>query len=228
MAIAHFLVVNSDDIDTGSLQDDFLQHELQALASIPGVERIDRYDLADFADPMTNDGKGPILTLQTCFNDLASLEAGLRSTELGVLANKLQELPGASLTQDAMDMLFFPVAGESKPAEWTAPLSYVVRYHHPSREPEAFVEFYITHHPQIEAHFPGIRSIMCYTPVEFDDPGDIRCENYMLGNEVVFDSTATLHAALTSPVLKDMKADSANFPDYGHNTHFAMHRRRIA
>ena len=227
MSIALFLVVNSDDIEVGTLAEDFIESELTTLARLPGIERIDRYDLAEFDDPMTNDGKGPIVTLQVCFSDTDSLNAGLRSSELKSIADKLAGLPGASLSHDAMDMLFFPVAGEDEPGEWTAPLSYVVRYHHPSEEPKAFVEFYITHHPQVEANFPNIRSIMCYVPIEFEAHADIHHENYMLGNEVVFDSTEALHAALTSPVLKDMKADSANFPDYGHNTHFAMHRRRV-
>ncbi len=227
MSIALFLVVNSDDIEVGTLADDFIAPGLKALAELAGVERIDRYDLAEFDDPMTNDGKGPILTLQVCFSDVDSLEAGLRSSEFKTIADELAALPGARLSHDAMEMLFLPVAGEDEPGEWTAPLSYVVRYHHPSVEPEAFVEFYITHHPQVEANFPDIRSIMCYVPIEFQAHADIHHENYMLGNEVVFDSTAALHAALTSPVLKDMKADSANIPDYGHNTHFPMHRRRV-
>ena len=227
MSIAHFLVVNSKDIEIGSLNDELLRSEIEALGAVNGVERVDRYDLADFDDPMTNDGKGPILTIQTSYTDISSLEQGLRSAELNALLDKLLEMPGASLSHDALEIMFFPVAGEEKPSEWVAPLSYVVRYHHPSDEHEAFVNFYITHHPQIEAHFPGIRSIMCYVPIDFQDPGQIPCENYMLGNEVVFDSTEALHAALTSSVLADMKADSANFPSYGHNTHFAMHRRRV-
>ena len=227
MTIAHFLVVNSSEEKAPVFIDDFLDGEIKALAKESGIERIDRYDLAEFDDPMTDDGRGPVLTIQTCYRDVKSLEQGLASEAFKQLVASIDAAANVSISHDAMEMMFFPVADEDEPGEWSAPLSYVVRYHHPTHELEAFVDFYITHHPQIERRFPGIRSIMCYVPIQWQDPTSIHCENYMLGNEVVFDSTEALAGALTSPVLVDMKADSANFPAYGSNTHFPMHRRRV-
>lgn len=227
MTIAHFLIANPTSPEQGAFNTEFLESECQALAGVAGVERLDRYDTAEFDDPMTDDGQGPLLTIQTLYRDIASLEKGLQGKAFRDLVAALRDGSELRLSHDAMEMMFFPVGDDEKPGEWLAPLSYVVRYHRPSKDPEAFVNFYITHHPQIERRFPGIRSIMCYVPISWQDSTDIEQENYLLGNEVVFDSTEALAGALTSPVIKDMKADGANFPHFDHNTHFAMHRRRI-
>ena len=142
---------------------------------------------------------------------------------------KLSAEGGCAVSHDALEMMFFPVADEDKPGEWTAEISFVVRYHHPADNVEEFVNFYISHHPQIESRFPNIRSIMCYVPVKWDDPTSLPHENYLLGNEVVFDSVEDLGGALNSPVINDMRADFENFPPFqGGNTHYAMRRRRIS
>ncbi len=227
MTIAHFLVVNSGDSGPDGFDAGFLEDECKALGGLPGVERIDRYDAADFDDPMADDDRGPILTIQTCFSDVTSLRQGLASVAFTHLVDLIRSQDAVTVSHDALEMMFFPVGDEDEPGEWLAPLSFVVRYHHPTDDLDAFVDFYITHHPQIERRFPEIRNIMCYVPVKWGDPTDIKQENYMLGNEVVFDSTEALAAALTAPTMVDMKADLADFPSYGHNTHFAMNRRRI-
>ncbi|MCP4293892.1 MAG: hypothetical protein GY780_18840 [bacterium] len=226
MTIAHFLVVNSGDNGPDGFDADFLEDECKALGELPGVERIDRYDAANFDDPGADGGRGPILTIQTCFSDVASLGLGLASVTFTRLVDLIRSQDSVTVSHDALEMMFFPVGDEDEPGEWLAPLSYVVRYHHPTDDLEAFVDFYITHHPQIERRFPEIRSIMCYVPVKWEDPTDIKQENYMLGNEVVFDSAEALAVALAAPVNVDMKADMANFPSFGHITHFAMNRRR--
>ena len=45
----------------------------------------------------------------------------------------------------------------------------------------------------------------------------------MQRNKVVFDSREALEAALASPVMQEMRADSAAFPEFTRRaTHFAM------
>jgi uncharacterized protein (TIGR02118 family) len=227
MTIAHFLLIDSDAPDTNE-PGAFLQREFSALAGLSGVERLDRYEPVEFDHPMNDDDERPLLLLQTCYRDVASLEKALASDVFQALIETVVDGAGYTLSHDALEMKSFPVADASESAEWTAPISFVVRYHHPAEDPEEFVRFYVANHPVIEKHFPDIRNIKCYVPVAWTDPTDLARQNYMLGNEVVFDSVAALGAALTSPVMKDMKEDLSNFPpSSGKRTHFAMRRQRI-
>ncbi|MHA1569402.1 MAG: hypothetical protein ACTSXZ_08020, partial [Alphaproteobacteria bacterium] len=60
------------------------------------------------------------------------------------------------------------------------------------------------------------------------DPTDIVRADYLLGNEVVFDSLEDLNAALKSEVRHELRADYKTFPRFhGRNTHCAMRRRRL-
>jgi uncharacterized protein (TIGR02118 family) len=127
-----------------------------------------------------------------------------------------------------MEMQFFPVAGESEPAPLTAPVSYVVRYHRPAENEAGFIEHYVANHPPILGKFPNIRNVICYLPIGFDDPNGIESADYMLGNEVVFDSLEDLNAALQSPVRHELREDFKTFPSFaGANTHYAMIRNRL-
>jgi uncharacterized protein (TIGR02118 family) len=125
-------------------------------------------------------------------------------------------------------MHFYPVGGERSPAEWTAPVSYVVRYHRPAEDERAFVAFYTGSHPPLLGRLPGIRNIMCYLPIAWRDSSGLEHSDYLLGNEVVFDSTEALDAALASPVRDALREDFHRFPPFsGRNTHYAMLRRRL-
>src|SRR5262249_39494437 len=133
------------------------------------------------------------------------------------------------VVHDAMELRFYPVSGEAEPGPLTAPVSYVVRYQRPTENEGDFVAHYVAHHPQIQARFPGIRSTMCYLPIAWRDPTPITPANYLLGNEVVFDSVEALDAALNSPVRHELREDFKRFPKFqGRNTHYAMRRTRLA
>ena len=229
MSIAHFLIFITDPSAANDTHERFPEQEISALATIPGVERVDRYEPTLFEDdPYDDDRQDQVLTIQTSYRDITSLEQGLASAEFQRLVKAVAADSVYKLSHDAMGMVFYPVADEREPRELTAPISYVVRYHYPANDVERFIDHYTSHHPQIETRFPRITNIMCYLPIKWHDPTDLPYLGYMLGNEVVFESVEDLGNALTSPVMEDMGADFQQFPPFqGHDTHYPMHRRRV-
>ena len=230
MSIAHFLIFSADPSTVDENHAQFPEQEISALTTLPGVERIDRYEPTLFEDdPYDDDRQDQVLTIQTSYRDIVSLEQGLASTEFHRLVNAVAAGSVYKLSHDAMDTVYYPVADESEPRELTAPISYVVRYHYPANDVEQFIDYYTSHHPQIERRFPRITNIMCYLPIKWRDPTSLPYLGYMLGNEVVFESVEDLGNALTSPVIDEMSADFQQFPPFqGPSTHYPMHRRRVA
>jgi len=117
-----------------------------------------------------------------------------------------------------------PVAGQALPQPRTAPMSFVVRYYGPMPDMTAFHDFYVANHMPLLATFPDIRNVYAYLPVAWRNPG-LPPSKVLLGNEVVFDSVASLNDALHSDVITALQQDSSQFPPFGHSTHHAMRRR---
>src|SRR5262249_38062686 len=182
-------------------------------------------------DPYLHDGPGPLAMLQAGFRHVKAVEtllasAGFRAT---VVAPSPSPPDKVTVVHDAMEERFYPVAGEAEPGPLTAPVSYVVRYERPAANEAEFIAHYVSNHPQLQARFPGIRNIMCYVPIQWRDPTPITPANYLLGNEVVFDSVEALDAALNSPVRHELREILKRFPKFaGKNTHYAMGRTRLA
>ena len=85
----------------------------------------------------------------------------------GKVAAAIAPLPaGFSATGAAFERRFYPVGEETGPALLEAPFSYVVRYHRPADDEAAFIQNYLDTHPVTQARLPGIRSIMCYLPLD--------------------------------------------------------------
>ena len=229
MPIAHFLVFSIDPAASIDNHGGFPEQEIASLATLPGVQRVDRYEFTEFADdPYADDRQDQALTIQTVYRDLASLERGLASETFQGLVRAVANGSVYTLGHEAMERVCYPVAGETGPRDLTAPISYVVRYHYPANDVKRFIEHYTGHHPQIETGFPGIANVMCYLPIKWQDPTALPCLGYMLGNEVVFESVEHLGMALKSPVMTDMIADFEQFPTFhGHNTHYPMRRTRV-
>ena len=228
MTIAHFLIFSTDAPTANETTGSFPEQEISTLATLPGVERVDRYEPTEFpGDPYNDDRQGQVLTIQTSYRDIASLEQGLASAEFQRLVNAASG-SGYRLTHDAMEMLPYSVADESEPRELTAPISYVVRYHYPADDVKGFIDYYTSHHPIIEKRFPRITNIMCYLPIKWRDPTGLPFLGYMLGNEVVFESVEDMGLALHSPVIDEMTKDFEQFPTFqGCHTHYPMRRTRI-
>lgn len=228
MSIAHFLIFGADPSAANETAGQFPESEISALATLPGVERVDRYEPTEFpGDPYDDDRQGQVLTIQTSYRDIASLEQGLASAVFQRLVNAAHG-SGYRLTHDAMDTVSYSVADENEPRELTASISYVVRYHYPADDVKRFIDYYTSHHPVIERRFPRIASIMCYLPIKLRDPTDLPLLGYMLGNEVVFESVEDMGYALHSPVIDEMSADFEQFPTFqGCHTHYPMRRTRV-
>ncbi len=80
----------------------------------------------------------------------------------------------------------------------------------------------------MQARLPGIRSILCDVPLpDLTVPGTANA-NWLMGNEVVFDSAAAFAAAMRSPARHELRAHMADFPPFsGINHHHLMDRTRI-
>jgi hypothetical protein len=92
-----------------------------------------------------------------------------------------------------------------------------------------FVSHYVADHPPILGKLPAIRSVLCYLPVDTNATGVLPPADYMIGNEVAFDSPDAFNAAMASPVRHELRAHFKSFPPFtGKNTHYPMMRRQLA
>jgi hypothetical protein len=201
----------------------------RAFGGLPELAAFDLYTPAagSSRDPYVNDGSGPLMLLML---DFASRDALAAAAASGAIAAPLLGVaPGIAATGAAFERRFYPVGEGTAPAALRAPFSYVVRYHHPADDVAAFIDNYLATHPVTQAGFPGIRSIMCYLPLDDISAGNgLKSANYMIGNEVVFDDIEAFNAAMTSPVRHELRAHYHEFPRFsGANTHYPMTRRRL-
>jgi uncharacterized protein (TIGR02118 family) len=195
------------------------------LKRLPGLSALDLYRAVDGTDDPYNKDEGPPLLLAVAeFQTHDALSGAAMALE-----QALARLPvGVDAAVTAMERHFYPVGGETAPAPLRAPFSYVVRYRRPAEDEAAFVAHYVADHPRLEAQFPRIRSIMCYLPIAVSGPRRHPSADYMLGNEVVFDSIEDFNAAMQSPVRHEMRKHFHSFPKFsGPVTHFAMQRQRL-
>lgn len=201
---------------------------IYAWSSLPGLTAFDLYVSAAGRpkDPMVNDGSGPLFLMMLEFSSLAALEQAVRSKNF---AAPFSTLPtGLDLSADAMERRSYPVSGETEAKPLSAPFSYSVRYHRPAEDEVRFVDFYLTNHPPLLARLPGVRNVICYLPVRGINPAGLPSADYMLGNEVVFDTIEAFNAAMASEQRHELRADFVRFPRFtGANTHYPMERTRL-
>ena len=198
-----------------------------AWAALPGLSAVDLYQplRGGIHDPFNDDGPGPLLIAMLQFPDRETLETGLAHARF---QQSLNSRPGVAVTGTAFERRFYAVAGEANPGPLRAPFSYVVRYHHPAENVAEFVAHYIADHPPILGKLPAIRSVLCYLPFESGAAKLLPPADYMVGNEVVFDSPEAFNAAMASPVRHELRAHFKNFPKFsGKNTHHPMMRRQV-
>jgi uncharacterized protein (TIGR02118 family) len=205
------------------------RHAASAWAAVPGLTAVDLYRplRGGTHDPFNSDGPGPLLMAMLQFPTREKLEAGLADPRF---RQSLGNCPAqVSVTGTGFERRFFPVAGAPNPGPLRAPFSYVVRYHHPAQNVAEFVSHYIADHPPILGKLPAIRSVLCYLPIDAGAPGILPAADYMIGNEVVFDSPEAFNTAMASPVRHELRAHFKSFPPFtGKNTHYPMMRRQLA
>jgi hypothetical protein len=197
----------------------------EAWARIAGLSALDVYrPVAGTEDPYNKDDGPPLLIAIAEFASAEALAGAAPRLDLS-----LASLPLATrATFTPMERKFYPVAGQTTPGPLRAPFSYVVRYRRPAENEAAFVAHYVADHPRLEGQFPHIRSVMCYFPLPTPKSELCAPADYMLGNEVVFDSVQDFNVAMQSPVRHEMRAHFHTFPKFsGAVTHFAMMRERL-
>jgi hypothetical protein len=202
---------------------------VSAWSKLPELSALDLYvpTAGDAHDPFNKDGPGPLLLVMLAFPSRAALTGALADP---ALQRAIAEIPGGlSVTGTAFERRFYPVDGETTPSALAATFSYVVRYHRPAEDEKTFVDNYIATHPETLGKLPGIRSVMCYFPLaDMTVVGAIPAD-YMIGNEVVFDSIDDFNVAMQSPVRQELRQHFREFPRFtGLNTHFPMQRTRFA
>jgi uncharacterized protein (TIGR02118 family) len=200
---------------------------VRQLACLPELVSLDLYTPAteETADPYVQDGAALAHLAMLAF---ASIEALERASRHESFTTAVTRGTGRMLACTAMRRTDHPIAGADAAAALSAPFSYVVRYHRPAEDEAFFVQHYIDNHPPLLARLPGIRNVMCYLPLAWRHHAGAEAADYMLGNEVVFDSIAAFNAAMASPIRHELRAHFRQFPPFsGRNTHFAMQRRRL-
>ena len=181
--------------------------------------------------PYKADGSGPVLALQLRFPNVFACEAALDRD--GVVAGLaagggLSGLAGLEVTHQVMLTRSFPVDAAAHPEGTTTPCSYLVHYPGPAEDMNAWNLHYLEHHPSIMRTFPGVRQIEIYTRIDWVDRLPSQRVEHMQRNKLVFDSPEALARALSSDVIKRMRADSARFPPFaGGNKHFPMLTRTV-
>ena len=173
-------------------------------------------------EAVQSDQQPPCLALELNCKTVAKIELILQL----ILDSEWFVFPeGYSATHQVFEQIKYPCFGALYPQKRDAKISYVVRYSRPILDEKKFVEFYLTHHPQILAHMPAIKNILCYVPLDWDDCLNFPNSDYIVGNEVVFDSLEHLNLALKSNARKRAREDMmANPIRSGPVTHFTFKR----
>ena len=198
-----------------------------AWLGLPGLTGLDSYAVTEDRthDPFVNDGPGPLLIAMLQFPTAEALSRGVA----GLAGGPSGRPSDIAVTGTMLERRFYPVAGEREPGPLRAPFSYVVRYHRPAEDEARFVANYLETHPSLLALLPRIRSLLCYLPLPHPERGPLPAADYMIGNEVAFDSVEDFNLAMASSVRQKARKHFHQFPPFtGRNTHYPMLRRSLA
>jgi uncharacterized protein (TIGR02118 family) len=201
----------------------------EVIKRTPSIARARLYTPESARDYYTDDGPSPIFAFQLDFETLDQLEATIAAQgHLQALANgSWPSLAGCSVIQQVMARRPFPVVdpGPALSAD-DEQCSFLVHYPGSASDLDTWLNYYLTHHPQIMKDFPGVREIEIFTRVDWLDAMPWRRVHYMQRNKLVFDSAAAITAAMNSPVRHAMRADFEQFPPFtGENVHHPMATR---
>jgi len=202
----------------------WLSRSAPRLAALAGLRTLDAYTATEETarDPHNSGEIPPLLLLLAAFADEAGLRRALADPALD---DWLAARPaGTAATVSGLRRSFHPPDSEGT---MPAPVSYVVRYLLPADDAAAFRRAYEASLVPIQTRLPGIRSILCYLPVPATAPG-WPAMDYLIGNEVAFDSVDAFNAAMASPAREDLRARSRTLPAYsGNGSHALMRRERL-
>ncbi|WP_168791453.1 EthD family reductase [Paraburkholderia aromaticivorans] len=180
---------------------------------------------SDDCDPLskTDVSARPRCVLQWYFDDLELLEQALQSK--GAMHDIVGESSSMGLifTQQAMAVRRFATPDPGNFGTRAERCTYLVSYEGEAQDFNAWLSHYLAHHPPLMAQLPGLRELEIYTRLDYRSGLGIARAAAMQRNKVVFDDSASLAAALASPIRASMKQDFNDFPPYsGATLHFPM------
>ncbi len=199
------------------------------LPDTDGLKSVDLYEPTDERgrDPFNQDTDAPLLIALLDFESEDALRRAMSSAPLADVVDSIPQ--GLAITVTPLERASYAVDDNPDGSGSEAPVSYVVRYHRPADDEDLFRRNYVASHPPTQAKLPGIRSVMCYFPRPDLNPSQWPSLDYLIGNEVVFDTVADFNVAMQSPVRHELRAHYRDFPSFsGANTHFLMRRTRIS
>ncbi|HZJ98010.1 MAG TPA: hypothetical protein VFD12_09285 [Oligella sp.] len=228
MSFVHIITYRNTDPKAHISKQDY-QDITALISATPGLKQVNFHLPASAQDYYTDDGHSPQLVIELYFDELLTLERNLANNgHLQILANTTwPSLQASHIEHQVMFSRAYPVLEKSSP-DYSSYCSYLVHYPGFAENFFEWLNYYLSHHPQIMQHFPGIRAIEIYTRIDWIDDLPWDRANYMQRNKQVFDSPEALTAALNSSVGHEMRADFEKFPPFqGGNQHFAMMTNRI-
>jgi hypothetical protein len=218
----------------GQLSDADLRSVSGVVRALPGLQHgLAFTPIGAGEQPFARDGRGPPLVLQLAFATAQDLDAALMGA--GSLAQIVRPgaLPSLANAAVACQRLIGRRFATPDPVfrlpHGSLPCTFLVDYPGTADNLELWLDHYDAHHPPIMTRFPEIREVETFRP-DAEGTNDLPCarETSMQRNKVVFDSPDALTTALASPIMAEMRADSAAFPPYSQRpTHFVMATRRL-
>ncbi|WP_322102277.1 hypothetical protein [Paraburkholderia sp. J41] len=207
--------------------------DLERIAAIvdttPALRRSRLYTPESADDYYTQDGPSPIFAMQLDYGTVFDLEAPIAAGgHLEALATApLPSLAGCRVEQQAMLRRPFPVAdADARVPAGALPCQFHVHYPGRALDFDAWINYYLTHHPQIMFDFPGVREIEIFTRIDWLDAMPWSRVHYMQRNKLMFDSAQAITEAMHSPVRHAMRQDFEAFPPFeGSNIHHPMAAR---
>jgi len=226
MTFTHFICFENSSQKEPAISESDRDALIDMLRRTPGLVKGHAYTPASATTPFSADGAPPVLALQLYFATLPALEAAISDGgHLQCLAAPGQwpSLVGTTVTHQAMLARAFPVP-HPRSFVGVTPCSFLVHYPGPAEDLNAWLRHYMEHHTRLMAKFPGIRDIEVCTRVDWCDAMTWQRVDHMQRNRVVFDDADALSAALASPVLAELRADSRLLPRFtGSSRHYPMH-----
>lgn len=199
---------------------------LRLLLSLAGVAHVDAYSAAEAParDPFVATAAGPLVFAIAYFQSGASLRSAIEGHEFRRWLDTAPD--GLALTATPLRAIAFPVDEPMAGARVTR-YHYVVRYRGPQEEAARFAAQYERTHPPLLARLPRIRAISCFRPIAGLVSPHCAHADYLIGNEVEFDSAEDFNSAMASPARAALRADFDALPRvFCDNTHYAMRRER--
>lgn len=225
MKIAFFLTYHDEAKAARRVSDVTLKKFTEILAGVGGVSRGLVFTPEKTSDPYLGNEPSPQLAAELYFDDIAALERAAAGD--GALQALGDLLPTEHVTQQAMLVRSFPVP-DPRFQGAGVPCTYLVGYHGPAQDLNAWLAHYIENHPPLMARMPGIREFEICTRIDWCTFLPWQRDPCMQRNKVVFDGVQALTDALRSPIRHEMREDYKRFPPFsGKVFHYPMATREL-